>query len=439
MTNPDLPAESQPTDRIGYRDALASAEFRGLLVARLVSTTGSSIAAIALAVLIYRRTSSPLLSSLAFAFGFLPYALAGVLLSALVDRVRPRQLVAWSDGISAILAALMALPRAPVSVLLTLLFGVGTLSALSSGAAGDLVRSTVSAEAYVPGRSALRLAAQFSQIGGNAAGGLLVTALSPGDLLLMNAASFLFSSVTVRIRVGDHANSGQADGMLLRDSIRGAREVLQHHEVVRLLLLGWVGAMVMVIPEAVAVPYIKLHGAPTMWVGWWLVMAPVGLILGDILGVRFLTPRRQRRLVAPVAAMSFLPLLLFATDPPVIVAIVLVFVSSLANFYVLGLDGRVRDAIPAALFARTMTLEVAGLATLEGVGFALGGAVAEAIDPESAILVGAIFGLIVTTMLFGRELLLPARTKTPLAQGEGDRLEPTCPPSSVTADGGVAS
>ena len=45
--------------------------------------------------------------------------------------------------------------------------------------------------------------------------------------------------------------------------------------------------------------------------------------------------------------------------------------------YSLGLDGLIRDATPDRLFARTMTLNQAGLMTLQGIGFALAGAVAD--------------------------------------------------------------
>ena len=54
---------------------------------------GTSVAAVALTILVYRRTGSPLLASLAFALGFLPFLLGGGLLSSVVDRVRPRRLV----------------------------------------------------------------------------------------------------------------------------------------------------------------------------------------------------------------------------------------------------------------------------------------------------------------------------------------------------------
>ena len=76
--------------RVGYGDALASREFRALLVSQAVSIAGTSIAAVALTILVYTRTGSAFLSSLTFALGFIPYVFGGGVLSSAVDRVRPR-------------------------------------------------------------------------------------------------------------------------------------------------------------------------------------------------------------------------------------------------------------------------------------------------------------------------------------------------------------
>src|SRR6266536_5692375 len=187
--------------RVGYRAAFGSREFRALLTGQLISVGGTSVAAVALTILVYRRTESPLLASLTFALAFLPYVLGGGLLSSVVDRVRPRRLVAGCDTVSALLAALMAWPAIPVPVLFALLLAIGTLSSISGGARAALVRSSVTEEAYVPARSLLRIAVQFAQIGGNAGGGVLLLLLTTSGALLVNSAYFAFSAAAVRLVV----------------------------------------------------------------------------------------------------------------------------------------------------------------------------------------------------------------------------------------------
>lgn len=405
MASGDGAAEAAGMDgdkpaRVGYRAALASRELRALLAGQLVSVAGTSVAAVALTILIYRRTSSPLLSSLAFALGFAPYLLGGGLLGSVVDRVRPRRLVAGCDLASAVLAAGMAWPGLPVAVLLALLLGIGVLSSAASGARAALVRAAVPTPAYVPARSLLRITVQLAQIGGNAVGGALLLLLTPGGALLANAASFACSAAAVRFGVLDHPNTGRRSSAgLVSDSLRGARTVLAQPELRRLLLLGWLVPMFAVAPEALAAPYVIGHHGSSGLVGCWLVALPVGLIAGDMLGVRFLDPHQQRRLLGPAAAASFLPYLAFATDPAVPAALALLLASGMGGFYGLGLDARVRDTAPEHLYARAMTLNAAGLMSLQGAGFALAGATAQAIGPAAAITLAGACGLGSVTIL----------------------------------------
>jgi predicted MFS family arabinose efflux permease len=403
---------SQATRRIGYGQALASRQFRALFASQLVSVGGTSIAAVALTILVYRRTASPLLASLTFALGFLPYLLGGGLLSGVIDRVRPRRLVATCDLVSALLAATMAWPAIPVPVLLALLLAIGTLASISSGARVVLARSTVPEEAYVPARSLIRIAAQVAQLGGNAGGGALLIVLTPNGALLVNAATFAFSAAAVRFALSDYANAGHAiQAGLLRDSLRGARTILAHAELRRLLLVGWLVPMFSVAPEAVAAPYVAAHHGSSTLVGWWLVALPVGVIAGDVAGVRLLTQRQQRRLVAPAAAAGFVPYLAFAFDPAIPIALPLLVASGATGLYMLGLDARTRDAAPPELFARTMTLNSAGLMTLQGVGFTLAGAIAQGLGPAIAIAIAGSLGLVGTIVLL-RSDLRPRRPRT---------------------------
>jgi MFS family permease len=397
--------DGDQSPRVGYRAALASPQLRALLAGQLVSVAGTSVAAVALTILVYRRTASPLLASLAFALGFVPYLFGGALLSGVVDRVRPRRLVVTCDLGAAVLAAAMALPGLPVAALFALLLGVGTLSSVESGARATLVRSSVAQDAYVPARSLFRIAAQLAQIGGNAAGGALLLVLTPSGALLANAGSFAFSAATARLGVADHEHAGNAlQATLLRDSLHGLRAVFALPELRRLLLIGWLAPMFSVAPEALAAPYVVGHHASSALVGWWLVALPVGVIVGDVAGVRLLDQRRQRRLIAPAVALSFVPYLVFTAGPSVPVSLALLVGSGFCGLYALGLDARIRDAAPTHLFARTMTINSAGLMALQGLGFALAGAVAQLTGPGTAIALAGLCGLAVTFALLGPDL-----------------------------------
>jgi MFS family permease len=386
--------------RVRYRDALASVEFRALLGASAISVTGSVVAAVALTVLVYERTHSPFLSSLTFALGFLPYVVSGVLLSSLVDRLPPRRLLAGSDLACAALVAPMALAGTPIPVLLLLLLLVSTVSSVANGARAAIVRAVVGDGAYVPARSLLRIAAQTAQIGGNGVGGLLLVVLSPRALIVANALSFAASGTVTRLFLTRRPATGAA-GPVLRDSLRGARAALSQRTIRRLLLFGWLVPAFSVFPESIAAPYVLADGHSRALVGWWLVALPAGVVCGDLLGVWLLSARRQQRLVVPLAALCFAPYLVFVVSPPVPIALPLLALAGCGSAYVLGLDAILRDTIPESLFARTMAINQAGLMTIQGLGFAVAGALAQALSPGRTIALAGLAGLAVVALAAG--------------------------------------
>jgi hypothetical protein len=67
--------------------------------------------------------------------------------------------------------------------------------------------------------------------------------------------------------------------------------------------------------------------------------------------------------------------------------------------YGLGLDARLRDATPLPLFARTMSVNSAGLMALQGAGFTLAGALAQAVGPGAAIAVSGGCGIATVFLL----------------------------------------
>jgi predicted MFS family arabinose efflux permease len=393
-----------------YAAALARPEFRAIFAASAMAITGTVVSAVVLAVLVFERTRSPLLSSLTFTLGFMPYVFAGTLLSGIVDRVPPRRLLASSILGSAGLTAAMALPRMPVALLLVLLVGTGTLGGIASATQGALVRSVVPEACYVPARSLIRIASQVAQVGGNPLGGLLLVAVSPSGAFLISSAALAAAASLARFGLGQYPVTGAPDGTaLLRDSLHGLRHVFAYVPLRRLLLLGWLVPMFLVAPEALAAPYVAgQNGSPAL-VGWWLAALPTGLIAGDLLGVWCLSPQRQRRLVGVAAAASFVPYLAFFATPPIAVALPLLAIAGMGSMYALGLDSLVRRSAPEHLFARTMAVNTAGLLSLEALGFALAGAAAGIAGPGPAIAGAGICGIVVVISLRPRNREMPSQ------------------------------
>src|SRR2546427_12519387 len=112
----------------GFGEVLRIGEFRALWAAELLSVLGDQLARVALAILVYQRTSSAALTALTYALTFAPAVLGGALLSGLADRYPRRQVLIATDLIRALLAAAMAIPSLPLPALWVL---VGVLSMAS--------------------------------------------------------------------------------------------------------------------------------------------------------------------------------------------------------------------------------------------------------------------------------------------------------------------
>ncbi len=358
----------------GYRAALTVGEFRALLGSGLVSFLGDSAAYLAVTVLVYQRTGSPLLSALTFVVAFLPYLVGGTLLSGLVDRLPPRRLLIGADLLGASLVAALALPGVPLVAVFAVLVVLGCAAPVRSGQAGALLAEVLPGDAYVAGRSLMRLSSQLAQVVGAAAGGALIAPFGPRGALLADSVSFLGSAALVRVGVRRRAaaqRSGAASS-LLRDSVSGVRAVWRHAALRRLLLLGWAVPFVAVAPEALAAPAVRDGGWPTAAVGWWLAAIPAGVVVGDVVAVVALRPGLRRRLVLPLAAAGPAALVCFATRPPLVACLVLLAASGVASAYALGLDQMVRDTSPPELLARTLTVSNTGLMVGQGLGLRRG-------------------------------------------------------------------
>ena len=99
---------SSPAQRATFRDVCAVREFRALWFSQILSAGGDRLALVALALLIYDRTRSPLLAAIAYAAGTLPYLIGALFLSGIADRFPRREVMVTCDVVRAALLILVA-------------------------------------------------------------------------------------------------------------------------------------------------------------------------------------------------------------------------------------------------------------------------------------------------------------------------------------------
>ncbi|MEW2252597.1 MFS transporter [Streptomyces sp. NPDC006975] len=396
-TTPSAPAA--PT---GYLRLFQVREFRAVFAAHALSLLGLVVAEIALSVLVYDQTGSPLLSALTFALGFLPYLIGGTLLASLADRHPARRVLVLCDLVCAACVAPMAVPGTGIAVLLALRCGLAVVAPVFQGTRmATLADILGDGDLFVLGRSLLRIVSQSALLTGFGLGGVLLTATSPRHALLITVGTFLGSAALLRFGTRRRPARTRAGGALVADSLRGARQVLAHRRVRVLLLLFWIPPLFAVVPEALAAPYAAGLGAGSAGLGLLMCALPVGTIAGELFAGARLRPATRERIALPLVCVTLLPYAGYALRPGLAVSLLLLVLSGAGAAYTLGLDQWLVRDVPGELRGRAMTLLTAGLMTFQGVGMALAGVVAEFAGVTVTVAGAGLLGTAVCAVLAG--------------------------------------
>ncbi|MEU4063639.1 MFS transporter [Streptomyces wedmorensis] len=383
---PSEPAAPSP----GYRAVFAVREFRFVFVAHLFSLVGVVVSELALTVLVYDLTRSPLLSSLTFALGFLPYLVGGTLLAGLTDRLPPRRILVVCDLVCAACVAAMVVPATPVAVLLALRCAIAVVSPVFNGTRmATLADILGEGDLFVLGRSLLRIVSQSALLTGFAVGGVLLTAVPPRGALAVTATTFVVSALLLRF--GTVRRPARA-GKETRSGLSGTWAVLRDRRVRALMLMFWVPPLFAVVPEALAAPYADEIGVSTAALGLLMCALPVGTIAGELFAGSFLSAATRSRVVVPLAVVSVLPYLLYAPRPGLVLAALALFLAGATGAYTLGLDAWFVAAVPEEQRGRAMTLMTAGMMTVQGVGMAGAGIAAEFASVHTVVAGAGVLG-----------------------------------------------
>ncbi|WP_435193398.1 MFS transporter [Streptomyces sp. NRRL F-5630] len=411
-----------PDARSGYRAVLRVREFRAVFAAHLLSVLGVVVSEIALTILVYDLTRSPLLSALTFAVGFLPYLIGGTLLSGVTDRYPARRVLVGCDLLCALIVAGMVLPGVPVIVLLGLRFLLAVIAPVFTGTRMAALTDILGeGDLYVLGRSLLRVVSQSALLAGYGAGGVLLAVFSPRGAITGTLLTFLCSAAL--LRWGTRARPARhvrRRARLLAESLAGARYLFADRRTRAQVLLFWVPAMFVVAPEALAAPYADSIGASPAALGLLMCAMPAGHIAAELGAGSLLAPRTRSRIVYPLAALGLLPLAGYALRPSLVWAIPLLVLAGAGGAYAVGLDQWFVASVPEELRGRGMTLMTAGLMTVQGIGMALAGLAAEFWPVHRVVAGSAVLGTAVCVLLVAEARRARARPEASRAdEGAG--------------------
>jgi MFS family permease len=386
-----------------YREVLAEPRFRLLFTTRSLAIAADTLRILALSVLVFAVTGSPLLGAIAYGIGFLPQVVGVTLFGALADRVRPRRLIVAGYAVECATALVLALAHLPVWASLLLVAVVAGLTPVFGGASARLVAEVLTGDAYVLGRSLSSMSSSAAQLLGLAGGGVAIGALGARHALLVSAGCHLVAAAAVRLRLPDLdlpatiSRRGRTRSAL-RQSLAGNRVLLRDPEVRLLMLAQWLPAAFVTGAESLIIGYASSRGFRAGSAGLLLACLPVGMLAGDLVVGRFVRPATRERLVVPLVGVLGVPLLAIAADPPFAVTAALLAVTGTGFAYGLGIQRRFLDAVPEERRGQAFGLLSSGLMTLQGVGPAVFGALAEVTPIRYAVsLAGA--ATVVTAVL----------------------------------------
>ncbi|WP_238176316.1 MFS transporter [Kribbella albertanoniae] len=380
-----------------YRAVLSLPGLRNVFVAHAISMLGTIAAQVALSILIFERTGSPLLSALVLACSFLPYAVGGVLLSSIADRFPARRVLVVCDLATAICIALMLIPGLPVGALLGLLLLTGVIAPVFAGARSASLAHLLPVELFPVGRSLLRAISQLTVLAGFAVGAAAAAAVGAPWLLAVDVVTFLVSAVLIGVGT-PYSPAGERSRSTVRDSWSGLRYLFAHPRLRPLILLTWVAPAFSAVPDGLAVAYTAQTGAAAAAAGALFTGYAAGTVLGELVVARF-TPSLRRRLVVPLLLASQLPAIAFLVRPSVPVAAVLLAVSGAGYAFNQAIDPMILAAADPAYRGRLFTVQTSGLMAIQGVSIALAGVVGSFVAPNLTIAAAGVCGTIITLLI----------------------------------------
>ena len=388
-----------------FRSVLAVADFRWLWFGEALSQAGDQLARVALAVLVFQRTSSPALTALSYALTFVPTLVGGALLGWVADRVARRTVMVACDLCRALLVGLMAIPGTPLPVLYVLLIGVTLLGGPFRAAQQALLPDILDGELYVSALALRGMTIQAAQLAGFACGGVLVAALTPSWALFVDAGTFLASALLVGSGVRHPAAvspptswspaSAGPRASARRSVLAGVRVVLGDPVVRALAVLSWLAGFY-VVPEGLAAPYAAAIGTGTVGVGLLMAADPAGSVVGAFVLARWIPARLRPRMLGLLAVLAGLPLLVCAVQPGLLVSLAALGLSgAFAQAYQTQDTASLARAVPSAGRAQVMGIVVSGLVTVQGVGVLVAGVLADVIGTPLTIGLAGLGGMAV--------------------------------------------
>ncbi|MFC5002376.1 MFS transporter [Dactylosporangium cerinum] len=178
---------------------LAHREFRRLWLAGLISDTGDWLLLVALPILVFQLTGSPLQTSFAFLVELAPAVLLGPVAGHLADRWDRRRMLVGITAVQAValLPLLLVHDRGDLPVLYAVIAVEAAMLTLFGPAKNALLPTLVPQEQLVAANSLVGLNQNLGRLVGGALGGLLLTLSGLPVIVVVDLVTFAVAAVLI--------------------------------------------------------------------------------------------------------------------------------------------------------------------------------------------------------------------------------------------------
>lgn len=406
----------------GWR-ALGITDFRHLWLAHAGSVIGDGFHAIAVTWLVYQTLGGgPQALAVLGVANLIPALALGIVSGTIADRLDRRRLMVATDlvraGLVAVMAALVASGNASVAAVIV----IGTLLTLAGlffyPARNSVLPAYVAKDELVGANALMQATAQGSQLLAPAIGGVLFVAIGPVGLLLVNAASFLWSAAVIsRLSRGPAAPAAAARRPLLQEALDGLRFIAGHAPSRLCVLTAAANQLFASGPWRVMVPAwvaVALGGGAVEY-GTLMSAFAAGLLCAN---VAVSSVRARLPLLTLIAAGVFVDgviEILFAFSPTLAFAAVTLFAMGVSNAVLnASLAAVIQISVSTEMRGRTFATYSTGTQLTTPLSLAATGALASVAGPV-ALLTAAGVGLMavgalsfVGSLRIGRAVAAPA-------------------------------
>lgn len=392
-------------------------DFRLFWAGQAVSLLGSEVSVLALpltAAIVLG--AGPVEMGVLGAAAFLPFLFLTLPAGVWIDRRRRRPIMIGADLGRGLLVALIPIAAFTgwlrIEVLYLVAFGTGCCQVLFDLAYLAHVPSLVPRERLTEANGRLQATASAAEVGGPGVAGVLVQAVGAPLAMLVDAASYLVSSVSLRmIEVPEPPPSPAGTSLGVRAEVIDGLRFLRRQPVVRACALEAAhhNLFSQVIVAVLILYATREIGLEPAVIGLAFAIGSVGALAGAALAPRFarlvgVGPAVTWSMVVACAAPLLLPLAAATSVPAVVLAASFAvggFGVAVSNVHIITLRQAVTpDAMLGRLNASYRMIVFGAIP----IGSLLGGVLGEAIGLRGTLLVGAVGILVAPAWILGSPL-----------------------------------